>query len=86
MSSTHTYNITGSDRKDKLGLASKTVDIALNPEELESMDAETLKRKFEEGSKASKVQGSKEDLSDMVAEHADRHSKRSRKERKDFKF
>lgn len=84
MSSTHTYSIPGKD-----------VEVALNPEDLEGgMDAETLKRKYEESVKPSRSgpalpTASKEDLSDMVNEHNDRQSKkRSRRDdsRRDFKF
>ncbi|KAJ3269726.1 hypothetical protein HDV01_001068 [Terramyces sp. JEL0728] len=81
MASTHTYQV-----KDKLGLANKQVDVSLNPEELENIDQETLKRKYE-SSKPQQQQ--KEDFSDMVNEHAEKQAfKRQKKEepKKKFKF
>ncbi len=82
MSSTHTYSIPG-----------REVDVALNPEDLQDgMDAETLKRKYDESVKpnAGRASVHQEDLSDMVNEHNERQTKkRSRRDdssRRDFKF
>lgn len=89
MGSTHTYELPSS-RTDKLNLANKTVDVALNPEDLESLDQDTLKRKYTENLEKSTVQTKHEDLSDMVQEHAQKQSMKRPKlkdgKKKDFKF
>ncbi|KAJ3340814.1 hypothetical protein HDU91_000803 [Kappamyces sp. JEL0680] len=77
MGSSHTYSIPG-----KAG----EVQVALNPDDLD-MDPETLKRKFDEGVQQNAKNGAaKEDHLDTANEPVDRHSKRSRREKKDFKF
>jgi splicing factor 3B subunit 2 len=91
MGSAHTYHVPS---KDKLGLAGPNdVDVALNPEELESMDSETLKRKYQETVKQSSATVAREDLSDMVTEHETRQQQKrgrkedsSKKKHKEFKF
>ncbi|KAI8899752.1 hypothetical protein BC833DRAFT_584504 [Globomyces pollinis-pini] len=91
MGSSHTYSIPG--RTDKLGLAPKKVDVAFNPDELENMDSETLKRKFNAEIETSTAHVPKENFSDMVDEHIQKQaSKRTKKDsgsgkkHKDFKF
>lgn len=93
LGSTHTYQIPPSSRSDKLGLAPKSVEVALNPDDLEDgvgMDAETMKRKFEEGVQKAKKGVEREDLSEMVGEHVEKQAKRTRRDDgrkgKDFKF
>lgn len=89
MASSHTYQIPSS-KSDKLGLVPKSVEVALNPEDLEEgMDAETLKRKFEEGLKQKQKRGvAHEDLSDMVNEHQDKRQRASgsSSRKREFKF
>jgi hypothetical protein len=90
MGSQHTYQLPS---KDKLGLAGpKDVDVAIAPEELEHLDQETLKRKYTETVKGSKPTGRREDLSDLVDEHAQLQAQKrvkkddTKKRHKDFKF
>ncbi|KAJ2759842.1 hypothetical protein H4S06_002029 [Coemansia sp. BCRC 34490] len=82
-------------RKDRS--MSKGVDIALDAAELEGLDEETLKARYEEAASAHPGPGNavQEDLSDMVAEHAAAQSQRRKapstaprlqKKTKDFKF
>ncbi|KAK4337163.1 hypothetical protein RND71_043479 [Anisodus tanguticus] len=69
MGSTHVYEINSNTtlRKTK-----GSVDVALNPNELESLDSETIAAKYDETLKKESDSLQKEDLSDMVAEHAAR--------------
>ena len=73
MGSSHTYEI----KKGDLELSLE------NPEELEGLDAEALKDKYEQMQKAQA--GDREDFSDMVAEHAARQSKKRKATGKDDK-
>ena len=58
--------------------------MALNPEELDLMDTEAMAAKAEAALREQQAMLSKEDLSDMVAEHAARQSsKRKRQAAKD---
>jgi hypothetical protein len=50
------------------------VEVALNPEELD-MDTAAMQAKYEETMREQQSQIEKEDLSDMVAEHAAKQSK-----------
>merc|ERR1719447_2663210 len=78
MGSTHTYDIkraTGTK-----GRADTQVEMALNPEEIENMDSETMAIRAEAALREQQSQLAKEDLSDMVAEHAAKQkNKRKRK-------
>ena len=62
------------------------VDIALNPEEVDLMDTEAMQARAEAALKEKQANLAKEDLSDMVAEHAAKQSnKRKRLAAKDEK-
>jgi hypothetical protein len=49
--------------------AAGAVDVALNPEDLESLDAVTLKRKYEAQLEAETVSKEREDVSDIMEEN-----------------
>jgi len=82
MGSTHTYDIkraTGTKSR-----ADTQVEMALNPEEIENMDSETMAIRAEAALREQQSQLAKEDLSDMVAEHAAKQkNKRKRQEQKE---
>merc|ERR1712241_37012 len=60
------------------------VEMALNPEEIENMDSETMAIRAEAALREQQSQLAKEDLSDMVAEHAAKQkNKRKRQEQKE---
>jgi splicing factor 3B subunit 2 len=72
--SQHTYVIPKESDSEKRVAAAKSkaqgaVDVALNPEDLESLDAVTLKRKYEAQLEAETVSKEKEDVSDIVEEN-----------------
>jgi splicing factor 3B subunit 2 len=75
MGSSHAYTV-------------ESKDVALDPEELEHLDQETLKRKYEETTKVTRKRH--EDVSDLVDEHAkmqaQKRVKKDTKKHKDFKF
>jgi hypothetical protein len=87
MGSEYKYQLPATDK-----LGPKDVEVALNPEELESLDQETLKRKYEATLQNSRSNVKREDLSDMVEEHARQQSQKRikkddpKKKHKDFKF
>merc|ERR1719365_185089 len=101
MGSTHTYDVTsgsgGGGGGQKAG-GGGGVDIALNPDELDLNDTEAMAAKAEAAVREQEAMLSKEDLSDMVAEHAARQSSKrkrqaakeqdskSAKKYKEFKF
>ena len=71
------------------------MDLSIDAAELEGMSEDQLRKRYEEGNRASGVHvpGSKEDFSDMVAENAAQTAKKRQKEsgkrrekEKDFKF
>merc|ERR1712041_15827 len=68
MGSTHTYDL--GKRTGKGGREDTRVEMALNPEEIENMDSETMAIRAEAALREQQSQLAKEDLSDMVAEHA----------------
>jgi len=79
MASTHTYDMATIappkepkvDPRDKLGLASKanqSVELALAPEELEGLDEEQLKAKFDAKQAEDKESAKGEDYSDIMEE------------------
>ena len=93
MGSTHTYDIQGSSHSRREG----GVEVALNPDELDLMDTEAMAAKAEAALREQQAMLSKEDLSDMVAEHAAKQSSKrkrqagkeeskSNKKYKEFKF
>jgi splicing factor 3B subunit 2 len=85
MGSTHTYDLT----KAKAGTASSAFDsggieLALNPEEVDLMDTDAMQARAEAALREQQASLAKEDLSDMVAEHAAKQSnKRKRMAAKD---
>lgn len=99
MGSTHTYDIGGSAqtssssrRGDQTG-----VELALNPEEVDLMDTDAMAARAEAALREQQANLAKEDLSDMVAEHAAKQSNKrkrmagkedskSSKKYKEFKF
>lgn len=93
MGSTHVYDIGGAANLRKKG----GVEVALDPRELETIDATRLAAKYEETIKKQQETLQKEDFSDMVAEHAVRQKRKNKdttssssskqaKKYKDFKF
>lgn len=96
MGSAHVYDMasaaTGGPRKAGAPLT-EGVEVALDPSELE-LDPAAMQARYEEQLKERESQLQKEDLSDMVAEHAAKQKKRkkatdsgkSAKKYKEFKF
>jgi len=68
MGSTHTYDLGKVKAGSKLSRDTE-VQMALNPEEIEMMDSETMAAKAEAVLREQQATLAKEDLSDMVAEH-----------------
>jgi len=80
MGSTHTYDI----KRTGKGGRENAVELALNPEEIDMMDSETMAIRAEAALREQQSQLAKEDLSDMVAEHAAKQkNKRKRQEAKE---
>jgi len=85
MGSTHTYDIKGTAKGVKPGTES-AVEMALNPEDIEDMDSDAMALRAEAALREQQANLAKEDLSDMVAEHAAKQrNKRKRQEQKDDK-
>ena len=51
-------------------VTSEGIDVALNPEEIDDLGAAAMQAKYDQTLKEQQSQLEKEDLSDMVAEHA----------------
>lgn len=96
MGSTHTYDMkTAGGRAGAAAAAaaagakdgkSAAVEMALNPEDIDDMDSETMALRAEAALREQQANLAKEDLSDMVAEHAAKQkNKRKRQEQKDEK-
>merc|ERR1719282_848659 len=93
MGSTHTYDL---GKRTGKGGREAAVELALNPEEIDNMDSETMALRAEAALREQQNLLAKEDLSDMVAEHAakqknKRKAQQSRedpkaKKYKEFKF
>lgn len=94
MGSAHVYDTTAvtAGKKDKPG--TEGIEVALNPEELD-LDSAAMQAKYDQTMREKQNQLEKEDLSDMVAEHAAKQKKRkkqqqdsgkSAKKYKEFKF
>ncbi|XP_043199462.1 splicing factor 3B subunit 2-like isoform X2 [Amphibalanus amphitrite] len=92
MASTHTYDLPG---KRPAGAGGEGVEVALDPSELDLVDTDAMAQRYEERMRETQLE--KEDLSDMVAEHAAKQkNKRKRqqaqqddkksKKYKEFKF
>lgn len=103
MGSQHGYDLSAAKAPvagTKRKIVGEGVEISLDASELEGLDEETLRRKFEEQQAAVAVgEGmaapNKEDFSDMVAEHANKQAKKRKKieegkkdgkKSKEFKF
>merc|ERR1740128_901858 len=81
MGSTHTYDL---GKRTGKGGRDTAVELALNPEEIDMMDSETMAIRAEAALREQQSQLAKEDLSDMVAEHAAKQkNKRKRQEAKE---
>ena len=83
MGSAHTYVLPGGSQRG--------VQVALDADELEGLDEDAIKLKYQEG--VERNQQSKEDMSDLIAQEArkrkrkqDQASQRAAKQSKDFKF
>ncbi|ODN06642.1 Splicing factor 3B subunit 2 [Orchesella cincta] len=102
MASTHVYDLTGVKEKSRApGFAVKdtsTVELALDPSELDLVDTAAMEARYEQTLKEKQAYSQGEDLSDMVAEHtAKQKNKRKRqmqqqdmkkgaKKQREFKF
>ncbi|XP_067680182.1 splicing factor 3B subunit 2-like [Haliotis asinina] len=95
MGSAHVYDMTGVTAK-KVGdkVPTEGIEVSLNPEELD-LDTAAMQAKYDQTVREQQSQLEKEDLSDMVAEHAAKQKKRkkqqqdsgkSAKKYKEFKF
>ncbi|TRZ20881.1 hypothetical protein HGM15179_006216 [Zosterops borbonicus] len=76
MGSSHTYDLSVVTALKGLVTAAQGVEVALAPEELE-LDPTAMAHRYEEHMQEQRAQ--KEDLSDMVAEHAARQKQKKRK-------
>merc|ERR1719291_331147 len=95
MGSTHTYDL-GKSRQGGKGGREAAVELALNPEEIDMMDTETMALRAEAALREQQNLLAKEDLSDMVAEHAAKQKNKRKalaakddpkaKKYKEFKF
>ncbi|XP_052697192.1 splicing factor 3B subunit 2-like [Crassostrea angulata] len=94
MGSAHVYDTTAvtASKKDKPG--TEGIEVALNPEELD-LDSAAMQAKYDQTMREKQNQLEKEDLSDMVAEHAAKQKKRKKQQQdsgkaakkyKEFKF
>lgn len=87
MGSTHVYDVPTATLRKGQG-----VEVTLDPNNLD-MDPSAMAAKYEQSLKEQSTQLQKEDLSDMVAEHAARQKRKKQQETtkttkkyKDFKF
>ncbi|KAK6997662.1 splicing factor 3B subunit 2-like isoform X2 [Biomphalaria glabrata] len=94
MGSAHVYDISVVQKKPGDKVSAETVEVSLNPEELD-LDTAAMQAKYEQTVREQQSQLEKEDLSDMVAAHAAKQRKRKKaqqdtgkgaKKYKDFKF
>ena len=93
MGSTHTYDL---GKRTGKGGKEAAVELALNPEDLDNMDTETMALRAEAALREQQNLLAKEDLSDMVAEHAAKQKNKRKaqqskedpkaKKYKEFKF
>ncbi|CAG8602971.1 15286_t:CDS:10, partial [Dentiscutata heterogama] len=84
MGSQHAYDLsaaatTGGVKGAKRKVVGTGIDVALDPSEMANLDEETLRAIFEEAQQANKPEGSREDFSDLVAEHASKQAKKRQK-------
>ncbi|XP_046658941.1 splicing factor 3B subunit 2 isoform X2 [Homalodisca vitripennis] len=90
MGSTHMYDVAGVKR------GQDTVELALDPSELDLVDTEAMAQRYEQQIREQQSQLQKEDLSDMLAEHVARQKNKRKKQQsqenkqakkyKEFKF
>ncbi|CAG8462373.1 3895_t:CDS:10 [Racocetra fulgida] len=84
MGSQHAYDLsaastTGGVKGAKRKVVGTGIDVALDPSEMANLDEETLRAIFEEAQQANQPEGSREDFSDLVAEHASKQAKKRQK-------
>jgi splicing factor 3B subunit 2 len=80
MGSTHVYDIaTAIGKKVGEKVSAEGIEVALNPEELD-LDTAAMQAKYEQTVREQQSQLEKEDLSDMVAEHAAKQQKKRKKQ------
>ncbi|KAI8054355.1 hypothetical protein BDF22DRAFT_678680 [Syncephalis plumigaleata] len=93
MGSQHVYDLGGSAKGGKRKPTGAGVEVALDPSEVEGLDEDVIKARYEAEMGAKRA--NQEDLSDMVAEHATKQAKKRQKvsdtkskdkKYKDFKF
>lgn len=86
MGSAHIYDMSavtaGKKAPDKPAV--EAVEVALNPDELD-LDTAAMQAKYEQTVREQQSQLEKEDLSDMVAEHAAKQQKKRKKQQQDGK-
>lgn len=97
MGSAHIYDVgalPAGSKKPGDKVAAEGIEVALNPEELD-LDTAAMQAKYDQTLREQQSQLEKEDLSDMVAEHAAKQKKRKKKQEdsgkaakkyKEFKF
>ncbi|KAL4237418.1 Splicing factor 3B subunit 2 [Mactra antiquata] len=99
MGSAHIYDVPtnlpgGGAKKPGEKVSTEGIEVALNPEELD-LDTAAMQAKYDQTLREQQSQLEKEDLSDMVAEHAAKQKKRKKKQEesgkaakkyKEFKF
>ncbi|XP_060605446.1 splicing factor 3B subunit 2-like [Ruditapes philippinarum] len=97
MGSAHIYDVAGvpaGAKKPGEKVSTEGIEVALNPEELD-LDTAAMQAKYDQTLREQQSQLEKEDLSDMVAEHAAKQKKRKKKQEesgkaakkyKEFKF
>ena len=75
MASAHTYDMSAATLRKGQG-----IDVALDPSDLEagSLDSASVAARYEQTMKEQSSHLAKEDLSDMVAEHAARQKRKSK--------
>ena len=95
MGSTHTYDLPSAGGTKRVDTGA--VEMALNPDEVDLIDSDAMQAKAEAALREKQASLAKEDLSDMVAEHAAKQSNKrkrqagkedtkSSKKYKEFKF
>ncbi|XP_070577299.1 splicing factor 3B subunit 2-like [Ptychodera flava] len=94
LGSTYTYDVAGAKKTQAAGGTDQGIAVALDPSELD-LDTSAIEAKYEETVREQQGQLEKEDLSDMVAEHAAKQKKKRKaqsqeakpsKKYKEFKF
>jgi splicing factor 3B subunit 2 len=93
MGTEYVYDVASALKGGQKRKATDEVEVALAPEELANLDEETLKAKYEQQRREASDSTRGEDMSDLVAEHANKQAKKrqkkdtsSSKKGKEFKF